>query len=469
MTGFFQGLRQSLRRFFQLQTVEITIALLIVVSVVVAIFELSLPDASPLVRVFDQVNTFLTWVFIVELTLRFIIAPNKSRFFREYWLDILSVMPLMRVFRFTRVARLLRLLRLLRLFGLFKRNVCAFDHIIQRGALEYMIICGLIVLTVTFGTVALLAFEEKLNPQIGSVGEAFWFSFYSLFSGEPVPGPPSTLGGKLVITFIMLMNATIFAMFTGTVSAFMVDQLRMENRMTEWEDFQNHIIICGWNRKAEIIVQECQAAHPKEGVAMVIVAQLDEEQPVFDTNYRGQVRFLNDDFTKVPVLRQAGIDRASTCIILADQSHGRSEQDADARTILAALTTEKLNPEVYTCAELIHQEYGYHLDMGHVNNYVVSEEQNGFLLAQAALNPGLMVVFKELFTYKQGNKFYHLPIGKDWLGQSFFDLFVELKRSHNAILIAVYNHMGEFRINPDEYIFNSGDQIIVITEHELQI
>lgn len=61
-----------------------------------------------------------------------------------------------------------------------------------------------------------------------------------LFSGEPLPGTPNTLVGNLVITFILFMNATIFAMFTGTVSAFIVDKLRMEGQVTDWEQFSNH-------------------------------------------------------------------------------------------------------------------------------------------------------------------------------------------------------------------------------------
>ena len=469
MTGFFKRLQESLRGFFRIQTVELTIALLIVISVVLAIFELSLPNSSPILPILDPINTTLTGIFIIELTLRFLIAPNKKRFFKDYWLDIIAVLPVMRVFRITRIARLLRLLRLLRLFGLFRRNVCAFDHIIQKGALEYIIICGLILLTVSFGTVALLAFEKQMNPDIGNVGEAFWFSFYSLFSGEPVPGPPNSLGGKLVITFIMLMNATIFAMFTGTVSAFMVDQLRMEGRVMDWEEFSNHIVICGWNRKAEVVVRECLAANSQKEAAIVIVAQLEEEPRSINGSFRGRVRFLNGDFTKVSALKQAGIDRAKTCIILADRSHGRNEQDADARTILTALTAERLNEEVYTCAELINQEYGYHLDMGHVNNYVVSEEQNGFLLAQAALNPGLMGVLKELFTYQRGNRFQSLGITSQWLGKNFLELFIHLKQSHNGILVAVYDNAGQFQVNPPNYVFQPQDRVIVIAQQEIEL
>ncbi|MDA7951745.1 MAG: hypothetical protein MPJ24_09690 [Pirellulaceae bacterium] len=51
---------------------------------------------------------------------------------------------------------------------------------------------------------------------------------------------------------------------------------------------------------------------------------------------------------------------------------------------MGALTVEKLNESVYTCAELNEREYGSHLTMGHVNDYVVSGEYGAYLLANAA-------------------------------------------------------------------------------------
>lgn len=464
-----RGWQRSLQRFFQLPTVEITIAVLVVVSVVFTLIELSLPEASPLLPLLDELGQIITWLFVVELTLRFLATPIKRLFFQEYWLDILAVLPLLRVFRIVRVMRFMRLLRLLRLFGLFNRRASIFQNILRRGAPEYIIICGLIILTVCFSTFSLVALEHGSYPQWRSLDKAFWISFYMLFSGQPLPGAPNTLAGNLIVTFILFMNATIFAMFTGTISAFMVDKLRMEGQVIDWEQFSNHLIVCGWNKKAEIIVRQYKAADKNKDIPVVVIAQLDEELSFFDVKLKEQVRFINDDFTKVAVLEKASIRRAKTCIILSDKSHGRSEQDADARTILAALTIEKINPKVYTCAELINREYGSHLEMGQVNEYVVSEEQNGFMLAQSALNPGLMSIFNELLTGEHGNQFYRLPIGELWVGKTFWELFAYLKQTHNAILIAVSEPSGVFQINPNDYRFKDQDYVIVIAQQTVQL
>ena len=68
----------------------------------------------------------------------------------------------------------------------------------------------------------------------------------------------------------------------------------------EWEDLENHIIVCGWNRKAEIIVREAFQARKDDPMPIVVIAKLDGGVPyIEDAALRAHVQFLNDDFTKV--------------------------------------------------------------------------------------------------------------------------------------------------------------------------
>lgn len=85
---------------------------------------------------------------------------------------------------------------------------------------------GLVLLTVTFGSAAMRAFESRVNPDLDSFGDAFWHIVYLLFAGEPLSEPHS-LGAKFV---------TVFIMFTGTASAFLVERLQLkEGRIVDWE------------------------------------------------------------------------------------------------------------------------------------------------------------------------------------------------------------------------------------------
>ncbi|EAW36297.1 ion transporter [Lyngbya sp. PCC 8106] len=463
------SLQAKLNRFFRKSIVDFSLAILITCSVGLTLIGLSQPNAFPLTGRIETIQQFITAIFALELGLRWIAASSKPRFFRNYWLDIIAILPLLQVFGIPSVVQLLRLLRALRLFSLLIHYTNMLPLNLKRRTPEYFLIFELLFLTVLFGSMIMLGFERGNNSGIESLEEALWYSLYSLFSGEPIVSPIKSLGGRMMTVGLMLMHMTLFVVFTGTVSAFMVDQLRNENTLMELDQLSDHTIICGWNRKAEIIVREYKASGKNKNIPVVVIAFVDNEHTIIDPALRSIVRFLNDDFTKVTVLEKAGVRRANTCIILSDKSHGRSEQDADARTILAALTAEKLNPNVYTCAELINREYASHLALGNVNAYVVSQEHSAFLLAQVALNHGLMEVFGELLSYQGGNHFYRIPLKSEWIGRTFLDLFIHLKQVHNAILIAVDESNGGSSVNPNDYTFKEDDQIILIAQHDIHL
>lgn len=478
--------QRQLARWFADERVDLFVGLLVLMSVVLTLVEFSLSHTEPdryqhVIAMLTVVNDLLTAVFAFELCLRFWAATSTRKFLREYWIEIVAILPLFRVFRTARALRLLRLVRLLRMFGVVSRLASHFPYIVRRGALEYLVVGELLVVTVVFGAGALMFFEGRSPAGAAVVNDlavsgtdasvpsneftlskSFWFSLYSLFAGEPIPAPPSTLGGRIVTVFVMFMGMTIFAMFTGTISAFMVERLRTEGRIVHWDQLENHVILCGWNRKAQIIVKEYRNSAGQHDTPIVVIADFDGPLPQVDVR---RVHFLNDDFTKVPVLEKAGIRRATTCIVLSDTTH-RSEQDADARTILAALTVEKLNPSVYTCAELLEQSYASHLEMGHVNDYVVSGEHSAFMLAQAAVNRGLMEVFGELLTRGKGNAFHHIPVPSGWIGQEFIEMLPAAKTELDAILIGVQSAGGKIEINPAKHQFEIGDEVVIIARDE---
>jgi voltage-gated potassium channel len=249
---------------FESAYLEIVVGALVLVSVILTLIEFmqvaqdSHPQAGVLLA---RINDGITAIFIVELGLRAIVARSKRRYLNEYFLDIVAVLPFWLILPGGRALRMLRLVRLLRMFGVVSRLSGHFPYVIRRGAVEYMMVMGLLVLTIVFATGAIMFFENqdvRDQPAFG-LEDSFWFSIYSLFAGEPIPGPPQTLGGKIVAVFVMFMGLTIFAMFTGTVSAFMVQRIHMEGEFVDWDGLQDHVIICGWSTKAEIIIAEYRA------------------------------------------------------------------------------------------------------------------------------------------------------------------------------------------------------------------
>ena len=497
--------RIALRRFFARPAVEIGVGILVLLSVALTLVELWLEsqlntgiqktvfgfgplDEAHLVFI-GFINDTITAIFAIELTLRYLGAVSKLQFLAEFWVDILATLPLFRVFRGARALRLLRLIRVVRLLGVMSRLSSHFPAIFRRGAIDFLTICGLLLMAVLFGTVAMTYFEDvdqhvntnlvagtnavtSIAPNTNSefdMENSFWFSVYTLFAGEPIPHQPKTLIGKIVTVFLMFMGLTIFAIFAGTVSAFMVDRLRTEGRVVRMKDLHDHIVICGWTPKTEVILREYRVNKSTKNVPIVVIAENEQDRISPEIERLPNVFIIQDDFTKLSALNRAGIADARICIVLADTSDGRSEQDADARTILASLSVEKVNPDVYTCAELFNRSYGTHLELGKVNEFVVSEEYGAYVIAQAGMHRGLINVLGELLTYRHGNEFFRTPIPKSWIGRPFNELLTELKENKNAILVAVHPQDSEMDVNPENHSFTAGDEVVVICKGPIEL
>ena len=481
--------------------VEIVVAVLVLISVALTLSELWLENQldagrqpyiaglGPLSNVhlywMSLINHLITGIFVVELAVRFITARRKQDYFAEFWLDLIATLPLFGVFPGVRTLRLLRLIRLIRLLGVMSRLSSHFPAVFRRGAIDFLTITGLLLMAILFGTAGMtiverdaIARQQRMadananvaNPDADfDMEDSFWFSVYTLFAGEPVPAQPRTFWGKLISVFLMFMGLTIFAIFAGTVSAFMVDRLRTEGRFVRMKDLNDHIVICGWTPKTEVILKEYRGSRATKGVPIVVISELEPERLDADIDRLANVFLIHDDFTKMSALERAGISAAKICIVLADTTAGRSEQDADARTILAALTVEKMNPDVYTCAELYNRSYGTHLEMGHVNEFVISEEYGAYVIAQAGMHRGLINVLGELLTYRHGNEFYRSAIPVSWYGRTFNEMLRELKESHNAILVAVHREGEEVIVNPEKHVFSEGDEIVAICQGQFEL
>lgn len=354
---------------------------------------------------------------------------------------------------------LLRYARSLRLFGLLEPSL----RDARPGSRALVRVALAVGLAATVGTVALWTFE-RTEGGAGSPSQVLSAVLYSLIAGEPIPGPPSSVGGRITIGLVIASGLASFATVAGTVGAVVAERMRAGGSVIDWEDLEGHLVICGWNSKAEVVVREYREAVQGDEVPIVVISDVGPEPAFSNPSLRKDVHFLDADFTDVWALERAGITRASKCILVSDTSHGRSERDADARTVLAALTVERLNPDIYTCAEVHSRDCVGHLRIAHVDDYVVSGEHSAFLLAQSAVTRGVMGVFQELLTFEYGMKFSAVPVPRPWIGSDFMRAMTVLKSEHDAILVGVRRQDGKTIVNPASHRLAEGEHLVVIAK-----
>ncbi|MGA1475252.1 MAG: ion transporter [Prochlorothrix sp.] len=464
---------ERIDRFIHAPATELALILLILVSVSLVILEVAMGAGSWTAGSFKHIDHLISSIFLVELTCRYAVARRKKRFFRQYWLDIIAILPFSPAFR---ILRLLRLLRLLRVGILLNRSLSRFSYTLATtlgSQLGLLLVMGLIILV---GALGIYLVEGRENEQFDSLSEALWWSFFTLVSAEPIGGQPTTDAGRFMALLVVTGGLTMFAVFTGVVSAVMKQRLKtvMEVRVLELDELQDHIIICGWNRSGHLLVEELQADQMLRHLPLVIVAENIEvpERELRSFN-QSQLYFFQGDYTTLDVLENVGIYHASRAILLADATQPRGDQDRDARTVLAALTIEKLNPTIYTCAQLLDRKNNVQLRVAGVEDVVITDELAGHLIATSARNLGAVEVLAELLTVQTGNQFYKINLPASWASLSFQEISQTLQSRHGAILVAIErgtDYDRKILVNPSlDTRMELGDALVIISREYPQI
>lgn len=185
---------------------------------------------------------------------------------------------------------------------------------------------------------------------------------------------------------------------------------------------------------------------------------------------RDRVYLVSGDFTKAELLEKAGVRRASKAIIMSDKTGMRGDQDRDARTILAALTIEKLNRSIYTCAELLSREHEPHLRMAGVEDVVCVSEYGATLISSMAIHSGLSSIIGELLSVQYGNDFFKLEVPPAMEGKTFAEAAALIKQKHDALLMAIEKPGGggkkrEMELNPKaDQVLTKSDRMVVISK-----
>ena len=468
--------RRKLDRFIHHPATDMAVVAIILVAVMALLGEAAFPRGSRERDLLRLIGDICSVLWAIELVIRFHVARNKRRFLQRYWLDLLAVLPLARPLRLLRV---LVLLRLFRAGMLMNRRLTAYSGVLRGTLNELTIVATLTVTIVLVGAMTLHlggGGVDITNPRIdGSLEGHMWFAVMTLIGGEPILGNPRSELGMAVTVALMLGGMTVFGIFIGTVSASMVTVLtrRLQVSDLELDELSEHIVVCGWNPAGPTMLGELFSDSQRRRPVVVLT---EVEQRPSDLSVPGVppelVYHHPGDYTRVEVLEAIGIQRASAAILLTDTLTPRSDQDRDARTVLTALTIERMAPGIFCCAELINGQHESLLKMAKVEEVVVRDWYAGVIIGSMGRNRGLSRVLNDILSTAEGNAFHKVRIGRRHAGRTIGELHAMLKDDHNAILVSWERDdpstgRADVVVNPDVDTVVAQDDLLVVISKKI--
>jgi voltage-gated potassium channel len=302
---------------------------------------------------------------------------------------------------------------------------------------------------ICIGTAGLTYFEAA------APANALWWTLVTITTVGYGDIAPTTIGGRLIGALTMLAGIGLIGTLSAMLASMMVSAKWRRTRGMDLLNCSEHFVICGWNYKAQEILNELQGDEATATTPVALIADLDE-QPI-DTP---ALAFIRGDVS-TSTLQQANVGAARAAIILSDEHIDAFSRDA--RSILATLTIKTAYPTLYTCVELADARNSTHCKMAGADEVIVGGALTSYLLLQAALAPGVTQVISELLSNQAGHELYLIPMPTQFAGHTFIETLTQLKHQYDSLVIAVQREDGTHFTNPDPaHRMQAGDQLFVI-------
>lgn len=306
---------------------------------------------------------------------------------------------------------------------------------------------------------------EPSATDFSTLGNALWWSLVTILTigyGDIAPRTPL---GRLAASVVMLTGVIAISTLTGLIASALTEGRLRAARGLEQVKARGHVVVCGTNNHLERILEGLRHIDPAEQHSVVLVNELGEEQvQQLLLKYEDlDVQFVRGDFAQEAVLRRANVQQAHAAIILA--SSDRHERTADERTLLATLAIKGISPDIRVSVEILDPANERHLRLADADDIVVAGEHTAFLLASAAVAPGLPQAVRDLLTHESGAPIARTSIPREFVGKTFEDLARYVRAEHQAILIGV---AGQEQGIPIRTMLSGGSEIDLFIERKFR-
>jgi voltage-gated potassium channel len=163
------------------------------------------------------VDTILCGFFLADFFVQVIRTRPVKAYLRWGWLDLVASIPMVPALRVARLARIARIIRLLR--GARASRQLLASLLLHRARNTFWAVAMGCMVLVLFSAIGIVNVEADL-----SVREAFWWSIFTLATGEYGEIYPVTTEGRVIALLLMTGGVALFGTFTASVASYFLEE-----------------------------------------------------------------------------------------------------------------------------------------------------------------------------------------------------------------------------------------------------
>ncbi|WP_438863651.1 ion channel [Neptunicella sp.] len=271
---------------------------------------------------------------------------------------------------------------------------------------------------------------------------------------------PTTDAGKYVTSiFIIPFGLSIFALIVGRAAAWISQQWHKGVKGLKAIHVSQHILVIGWHGERtmhllNLLLRERDEANKQQAIVLCVRADIANPLP-------GQIEFVKvNSFNKDVDMNRACIADASVIIV---------DNPRDDETMTTALYCHQRNPNNHLLVYFEDESLSKLLKQ-HCTNVECTPSVAVEMLAKSAFDPGSSSLHHDLLNVEDdGQAQYSVSVPELQQPITVEQLFIGLKKSYNATVIGLANHLKQIELNPNlTTLLAPGDKIYYIASRRLK-
>lgn len=331
-----------------------------------------------------------------------------------------------------------------------------------RSNIIFLLIIALIIVL----NLVLVSLEKGAeNSSISNIWDAMWYMMVSLTTVGYGDMYPVTHGGKIIGYIYVIASVGLIGYLIGKFTTFFNTIVEKKKLGQFGTDFENHVVIIGWNDFSQKVAFEIIQANKE----VAIITNNKNDIDLINDLFNNKVFVLFADFENYDALDKANIKKASSVFV--------SFPD-DTKCLVYVLNAKKHYGELNFIVSLSNSNLKETFNSAGVKNAVTRDEIASRLVASYIFEPDVAFITEELMATSNTDLEYDMmeylvTDNNPFAGKNCEETFFDLKKSYNSVLLAISKKEGGvFRLykNPGANIVVSpGDYLIILGDGNIKL
>ncbi len=384
-----------------------------------------------------------------------LLTPTKRVFKEKFFylltpsaiIDLLAILPAYRPLRVLRIFVLFRVFKLLR----YTKSIHQFMEVLSTKKFELFTLLFLLLFIMTTAGIAIYVFEEKFNPHINSLFDAFYWALITISTVGYGDISPVTVEGRVVSMLVIIAGIAMISFVTSViVSSFSekLDELKENRLVEEINKHEDFMIICGYGQMTRMFLRQYHQTYKNRYII------IDNNKKKIDEAIKEGYRAIVEDASRHDVIAKFNVSYANITLLALTGS--------DVANVYIILNAKALSSKIKVITRASNENIAKKCKLAGADHVVRPNVVANKMLLTAITQP---VMYRAIYAILTGEHLAQLDEvlvreHQKLIGISILDIDF---KSFKLLSLGIQNEKGEFMFNPSlDYIIKKGDTLLLM-------